>query len=452
MSELLGQLNFKKILFRGENIDQPTLEEAINHLANYLEKRIYSQSPFILLMAHTHIKTVAAYYAILKIGKIAVIVDPNSLEIELNETILDVDPCAIISLNTKNIKFDYDQEIIFRPLNKEFVVHSNLKDVCTLAYTNAEDGYSKGAMLTEKNLMSEIQAIKTTNRLNDNSVICALLPFSHLYGFVHGVLVITQAGGSGLIIELNLLQINNLISEIIQVNVSHLHTVPSVYYMLSKVPGIENMVKDIKELYSGGIQLSSFIFESFYNKTKRKIREGYGLTECSPAIAGNFQEDDPVLGSFGKPFPGCEIKILDEFGNERKAEQIGEICVKGDMVFRGYFNHENTTKIVLKDDWFYTGDLGKKDKNGYLYFCGLKKEMINTSGNKIYPKKLERLLKMHQNVLLANVFKEVSPLQGHVVGVHIKLHKTSINSQHDVKDWCYKNINNNLLPKTWHFE
>lgn len=452
MRELLKQLNFKQIFFQGKRFDQPTIEKAIDHLADYLQKNINSQSPFILFTAHNHIKTIISYYAILKAEKIAVILDPHIKSIELGEIINDVEPAAIISLNEKTITFDYSSEVVFRKHNKKFAIISDLNDVCTVAYTNAEDGFSKGAMLTEKNLLSEIYPMIKTNKLTYDSVTCALLPFSHLYGLVQGILVPTHAGASALICELNLLRITEIVHELELCQVSHLYTVPSIYYLLSKMPDIEKKFNHVKEFYSGGIQLPQFIFESFYQKTKHKIREGYGLTESTACAAYNFQESGPIVNSFGKPFPGCKIKIVDHTGNECPVNTVGEICLKGDIVFKGYFNNEAASSTVIKDGWLYTGDFGEKNKEGYFYFNGLKKGMINMAGTNVYPKKLERLIKLNQKVLTVDIYSEASILQGQTVGARIKLRETSKKSQEEIKSWCFKNINSNILPKFWSFE
>ncbi|HEY4788510.1 MAG TPA: class I adenylate-forming enzyme family protein [Bacteroidales bacterium] len=452
MKEILQSLNFQQIYFKGKVFDQITIEDAIDHLAKYFQKNVYSQSPFILFTAFNHIKTIITYYAILKAGKIAVILDPQTKSIELEEIIEDVDPCAVVSLDEKIISFDYSHEIVFRKQDKHFVINSNLKDVCTIAYTNAEDGFSKGAMLTEKNLLSEVYPMIKTNGLTEDTVTCALLPFSHLYGLVQGILVPTHAGASALINELNVLRLNEIINEIEEYKVSHLYTIPSVYYLFCKVPDIERIFLRIKEFYSGGIQLPQFILESFYQKTKHKIREGYGLTESAACAAYNYQESGPVTNSFGRAFPGCEIKIMDDCGEECPTGKIGEICLKGDIVFKGYFNHESATKTVLKNDWLYTGDYGRKDREGYFYFCGLKKKMINMAGNNVYPRKLERLIGANNNVLSVSVYSEESVLQGHTVGAIVKLKDASKKAQEELRLWCAKNINNTILPKSYLFE
>jgi long-chain acyl-CoA synthetase len=451
-NELITTLNFKQIFFRKKRFDKKYLIEAIDHLAAYLQSNIQSCSPFILMATYSHIKSVIAYYAILKAGKIPALMDPGSKSIELTEIIEEIDPAAILFLNTNEILFHYEEEIIFRKPNPGYIISSDLTDVVTLAFTNAEDGYSKAAMLTEKNLLSEVAALISTNRLNEHSVTCALLPFSHLYGLVQGLLVPTHAGSTGIIIELDILKISEIAEQIRFYNVTHLYTVPSLYYLFSKIPGIENVVRDVQEFYSGGTQLSSFIYNCFYKKTARKIREGYGMTESSPGVALDYAGDEPVVSSIGKPMPGCEISILDDNGNVCPPEEKGEICIKGDMIFKGYLNHDEATKSILKNGWLYSGDYGRMDLQGNLYFCGLKKDMINVAGNNVYPKKLERMIRINRMVSEVNIFRGESVLQGQVVGATIRLYDNSFNKQSEVKNWCYENINNILLPKIWQFE
>lgn len=448
----LLNLNFRAIYFQDHKFGKKDVVDGIEHLAAYLKTNIYSGSPFVLLASYNHIKTLIAYYAILMAGKIPAIMDPGCRSIELTETIEDIDPSAIVFLNTSTLKFNYEEEIIFRKQTPGLIISSDLKDVVTIAYTNAEDGFSKGAMLTEKNLLSEIRSLIITNKLETSSVTCALLPFSHLFGLVQGVLVPTHAGCTNLIMEMSITRITEIIQKIKDHGVTHLYTIPSLYYLMGKVPGIKEMVNGIKEFYSGGTQLTPFIFNSFYQKTDRKIREGYGLTESSPGVALNYGEEDPVMNSMGKPLPGCDIVIMNDDGTECIPNNIGEICIKGDMVFKGYFNNEQATGSVIKDGWLKTGDFGRKDLNGNIYFCGLKKNMINVAGNNVYPRKLERMMGTNRNAEKVTISGEESVLQGQIVTASIKLKDNTPAKQEEYKRWCYENINNIILPKIWNFE
>jgi long-chain acyl-CoA synthetase len=451
-SVLLSQINFRHIYFRGKIYDRKLITDAIDHLAKYLTSHMNSSSPFILLSAYNHIKTLIAYYAILKAGKIVAILDPESRSLELTEIIEDLEPSAILFLNSTTVGFDYDEEVIFRKQTKSFIIKSDLNDVCTVAYTNAEDGYPKAAMLTEKNILAEIYALVKTNKLDKNSVTCALLPFSHLYGLMQGILVPTNSGGISLISEINILKVNEILDEIKKRQITHLYTVPSLYYILGKVPGIRDYIGSVKEFYSGGTKLSGFIYDNFFLKTNHKIREGYGLTEGSPGVSLNFEEEGPNIDSIGKALPGCEIRIFNNDDTECNPDKIGEICIKGDMVFKGYFNNMKTSAAVLKNGWLHTGDYGKKDKEGFVYFTGLKKNMINVAGNNVYPHKIERLMKKNTNVSTIEIFSEDSIIQGQTVRARINLRNHSLKEQESFKKWCFNKINNVLLPKVWLFE
>jgi len=452
ISGTLLQLNFRHIYYKDIRYDKETLQAAIDHLAKYLQTHIHSSSPFILLFAYNHIKTLIAYYAILKAGKIVVIVNPECKPIELTEIIEDTDPAAILFLNNSTLKFNYDEEILFRKQNAAFIIHSNLTDVCTIMYTNAEDGYSKGAMLTEKNLLTEIKAIIENNKLDQNSVTFSLLPFSHLFGLVLGILITTHVGGIGIITELNVLKISVTIENIRQYNATHIYSVPSIYYLISKYDHAGENLKNVKMSISGGTKLSPFIFDRFYKNVRHKIYEGYGLTESSPACTFNKLGEEPKVESVGKPIANSEIKILDDKNNECEPNKVGEICIKGDLVFKGYFNHEEATKKTIIDGWLHSGDYGAKDTEGYIYFSGLKKNMINVAGNNVYPKKLERMMKTNKSVVDVKIYSENSLLQGQIVGSIIKLNDSSTKAQMEFKKWCSENITNSILPKIWLFE
>jgi long-chain acyl-CoA synthetase len=451
MKYLVEKIDFREIYFRNRTFGRLTITGAINHLSEYLKKNIFSSSPFILLSTYNHIKSVIAYYAILKAGKIAAILDPYCKNIKLTEIIEDIDPSAIIFVNSNSIGFNYEEEIIFRKPTPKFIISSDLKDVCTLVYTNAEDGYSKGAMLTENNLLAETNAIINIENLNKGNTTCALLPFHHLFGLVKGILMPTHAKCNSLIVDLDIFRIDDIANKIYKYKVTNLYSVPSLYYLLSKIEGIDTYFNSVKECVSGGSKLSEFINNSFIRNTGIQIREGYGLTESSPACTVHYQGSEIKLDSIGLPFPCCEIKILDEGGNECKTGEIGEICIRGDIVFKGYFNKERTTTTILRNGWLHSGDYGKKDKQGYIYFAGLKKNMINVGGTNVYPEELVRLMKQNKNVSDISIYSESSVLQGQIAGANIKLKDSSGKAQSDFKNWCYKNITNSILPRYWNF-
>ncbi|MCG8701603.1 MAG: AMP-binding protein, partial [Bacteroidales bacterium] len=143
---------------------------------------------------------------------------------------------------------------------------------------------------------------------------------------------------------------------------------------------------------------------------------------------------------------------LNQQENECKVDEVGEICISGDTVFKGYFNHEETTNKVLKNNCLHSGDFGYKDKNGFIYFAGLKKNMINVAGNNIYPRKLERQMNLNTNVISIKIQSEESLIQGQKAIAIIKLKNNSVKNQESFKNWCKQNLGTNSLPNKYIFE
>ena len=195
--------------------------------------------------------------------------------------------------------------------------------------------------------------------------------------------------------------------------------------------------------------MSPEIFEIFFNKTSKRLREGYGLTEASPGVTLTINDDNINPESVGKILPGCRVKIISDNGSECPVNQIGEIYVKGDNVFSGYFNDENKTCSTIDDGWLKTGDLGSVDFNGNLYFKGVKKNMFNVAGNNVYPKEVERLLKMNRQVKRIKVSAEQSAMQGDIICASVELIEPSEKKIILFKEWCIKNITNYKIPKIW---
>lgn len=453
MIKSFGDLKFQNIYFRNNTFSRFSVFRLIDNLTSYLKKNTYSDSPFIILSAFNHIKTIIAYYAILNAGKIAVIIDPKYKTFELTEIILDTDPAAIIFTNSDTLNFNYEEEIIFRNTNSKFEIHSDLAEVCTLIYTNAEDGHAKAAMLTKKNLLTEINIMRFCKVIEDNSISCTLLPFHHAFGLLEGILVPTHSESSLLIVDIDLYKFESIINEMFKYRITHFVTIPSFYYLMSKIPDIAHFLKYTNRLSSGGYKLPSLVYNTFFNNTGKKIHEGYGLTEAAPGcIMHSHLEDEIKIESIGKALPCCEIKIVDKNNNNCKINETGEICIKGDNIFKGYLNNKHITNKVLIDGWLHSGDFGTIDEEKYIYFKGLKKNMINVGGINVYPKELERLMKLNENVDYVKITNEHSLIQGQIVKANIKLKKDSKNAKEFFKKWCYENITNSKLPKIWNFE
>ena len=447
-----SDLQFSKIIFRNKFYYPSEINAAINEFVGYLNTNSkQSNSPFIYLFAANHIKTVIAYFAIIKSNRICVLVDPEIKKLELGEMKQDTPPYAMIKFEKETDTFDFQKEVVFTGNNID-IDSKEIEDVCTIAYTNAEDGFAKGAMLTKKNILSNAKAILDCDKIVTGSVCCGLVPFNHLYGLQTGVLAPLLAGESLLISDItNLKEFKKIVHSLGIYKVTNIYSIPIIYHLISKCANIDQHLSTATTIVSGGYKLHSDIFKNFLKKSNKFIRNGYGLTEASP-ICTWHRPDDPVkIESIGRAFSHCDVKILDDNGIELQTGQTAEICVKGDNVMKGYYNNPITTEKTLKNGWLHTGDLGAKDEDHYFYYTGLKKQMLNSAGNNVYPAEVERLIKQHPNVFSVKVTGKNDDFHGHYVIGTVKLKDNDLKQQAEFKKWCFENISYFKIPRVFIF-
>lgn len=441
-------LIFKKIVFNKTSYFSDRINKDIDNLATYFVQNKSSTSPFIHLFAHNHIKTIIAFFAIQRSNHICVLIDPDIKNSEHEELIQDTPPFAVVNFNKETDFFHFQSEIYLYCNKNNSNTKTQLKDVCTIVYTAAYDGFLKGAMLTYTNLFSNTNAIITCDNITKDSTCCALAPFSHLYGFQMGVLAPILSGASLIIEDIsNLKYVKTSIQNIAKYNITNIYSVPMIYYLMCKFPEINTILKSVKTFASGGYTLSKNIFKNFLQKTGKNIHNGYGLTEASPVCAWQRPDDIFKQNSVGKPFTCCEIVIRNNFEINLPIDTIGEIHVKGDNVMKGYYNHEKTTVKTILNGWLKTGDLGKIDNEGCVYITGLKKNMFNIGGRNVYPEEILRIMKQHRNIIDISFNSNISEIQGNSYTANIKLKNNNYENQELFKKHCKENMSQFKIPK-----
>ena len=303
-------------------------------------------------------------------------------------------------------------------------VKRDLEDVAVILYTSGTTGSPKGVMLTYKNILSNVKAVEKVGIASEKDSTLALLPFHHSYPLV--VSMIIPLNLQATIVFLDKLTPEDILEKLKTYKVSILIAVPRVYSLFHRrifqeinknsfTKTIFKVVKtlnyqplsrlifkkvhqvfggNIKYFVSGGSKLDLDVAKDLW-ALGFKVVEGYGLTETSPIVSFN-PPNRIKLGSVGKPIEGVEVKILD-----------GEILVKGDNVFKGYYNKPLETQNSFKDGYFMTGDLGYLDDEGYLYITGRKKEIIVLpNGKNINPEEIENHI-----LKISDIVKEVAIIQ-----------------------------------------
>jgi fatty-acyl-CoA synthase len=228
--------------------------------------------------------------------------------------------------------------------------------------------------------------------------------------------------------------------------------VPTMHHMLVKSELFRNAeFKDMKLFLSGGAPCPLEIYEA-YKQKGIAFKEGYGLTEAGP---NNFyidpSEADVKRGSVGKPMLFHNVRILKEDGSETGEDEVGELVIQGNHAFSYYWKNKNATDEALRDGWLFTGDLAKRDKDGYYYIVGRKKEMIITGGENVYPLEIEHWLCSHPSIREAAVVGIPDEKWGEVVTAFIVPEEGPALSDGEVKKYCREKLGSYKVPKNIYF-
>ncbi|WNC74247.1 AMP-binding protein [Thalassotalea psychrophila] len=298
---------------------------------------------------------------------------------------------------------------------------NSIKDTCVLQYTGGTTGVSKGACLSHENLMSN--AVQTFSRLGascqeQQEIFIAPLPLYHIYAFTINLMMLFNRGNLNVLIP-NPRDLNAFVEAMKPFKFTGISGINTLFVGLCHNPEFKTLdFSTLKLTVSGGTALTSSAVNVWKEVTGCSISEGYGLSETSPVLCLN-EPGKEVLGSVGKPVDATEIQLWDE--NDQVAEQ-GQIVARGPQVMSGYWNMaEETAKVLTKDGFFKTGDVGVRLENGEIKIVDRLKDMIIVSGFNVYPNEIEDVLTTHPKVLEAAVIGEEDDKTGEKVCAYITL-------------------------------
>ncbi|MFX0086684.1 MAG: long-chain fatty acid--CoA ligase [Candidatus Hodarchaeota archaeon] len=308
-------------------------------------------------------------------------------------------------------------------------------DIAVLMFTGGTTGTPKAAMLTHRNLVSNVEQIAAwlyPPTEKGKTVGMAPLPFYHSYGATCAM-NLTMWGASTLVCMLDPREITLMLDLLQKYQVELFAAVPTLYIAILNHPDIKNYdLSKLRLCNSGAAPLPLAVINEFEKKTKGVLSEGYGLTETSPVthsspMAPPLGKDKPLVkeGSIGLPYPDTDVLVLDiETGNKKLGvNEEGEIAIHGPQVFAGYYGKEKETKEVMREidgkRYFLTGDIGKFDEDFYFYITDRKKDMIDVGGFKAYPREIEEVLIAHPKVSNAAVIGVPHPKMGETIKVFV---------------------------------
>ena len=336
---------------------------------------------------------------------------------------------------------------------KTHVINRDLNDIFFIQYTGGTTGVSKGACLTQKNILSNLKQCEiwmlSYLKKGEEKALTAL-PLYHIFSFLVNGLVFFCSGYSSVLIA-NPRQTSSLIKTIKKQRITVGTGVNTLFKVLLESEHFRKLdFSRMKLFIAGGMSLESSVQKDWQSVTCSSLVEGYGLTEASPVVCVG-RLDQPVAGFAGYPLPSTEIRIVNEEGRELGVNQEGELEVKGPQVMKEYYKQsEETQSIFSEEGWLKTGDIAKVSVEGLLQIIDRKKDMINISGLKVYPNEVEEVLSAFHKVRESAVVagrneKGVEFARAFIVRKDKTLH------QEELISYCKKNLASYKIPKEFVF-
>ncbi|HEV3182964.1 MAG TPA: AMP-binding protein [Steroidobacteraceae bacterium] len=327
-------------------------------------------------------------------------------------------------------------------------------DLAFLQYTGGTTGVAKGAMLSHGNVATNVLQAEAWlgTRLNDfdNGVVITAIPLYHIFALQANGMLFARLGWKNVLI-INPRDLPALVRDMTKYPPNYISGVNTLFNALLHAPGFERI--DFSHLLTalgGGMAVQAAVAQRWKEATGHVLTQAWGLTETSPAACINPPGLD-FNGSIGLPISSTEIAIKDDAGKDLELGQIGELCVRGPQVMRGYWNRpDETAKVMLPGGWLRTGDVGHMDERGFVYIEDRKKDMILVSGFNVYPNEVEAVAVTCPGILEAAAIAQPDQHSGEVVALFV-VRKDPALTEREVIDCCRKSLAGYKVPKHVYF-
>lgn len=399
---------------------------------------------------------------------LAEVIDETSIQYVITTQLGDMlhfPKSVIVNLVVKYVKkmvpgFSLPAQVNFRHALKQGSKHklvpvaSDHDDLAFLQYTGGTTGVAKGAMLTNRNMIANMQQasawIKGTIEEGEEIIITAL-PLYHIFSLTANCLTFMKFGALNYLIT-NPRDMPGFVKELKNHPFSVVTGVNTLFIGLMNTPGFEQIdFSRLKLTLGGGMAVQQSVAEQWGRITGAPLLEAYGLTETSPAVCINPLNLAKFNGSIGLPLPSTEVCIQDEDGNLLAQGKTGELCVRGPQVMKGYWQSaDETAKVLSSDGWLKTGDVAKMDEQGFFRVVDRLKDMILVSGFNVYPNEVEAVIAGHEGVLEVGVVGELDETCGEIVKAVI-VRKDQALTAESVIEHCRGKLTGYKRPKIIEF-
>jgi malonyl-CoA/methylmalonyl-CoA synthetase len=419
LAQLLAQTAAKyadkpAIIFEGKVWTYRDFYDQVQHYASILDRLNIKKGDRVAVQLPKSIEFLFLHFAILSIGAIALPLNPDYRPEEICYFLTDSSSSLFVTTSDRHAKVQsaiahlselqvlFPEDLLAFPqieFLSEYAARDN--DVAMICYTSGTTGRSKGAAISHRNLITNIKDLDQAWQWRDRDVLLHVLPLFHVHGLNVATLGCLYAGATMIMFEK--FEPRRVWETITSVKCTVFMAVPTIYQRLINEWEKLEFKPDLQAMrifISGSAPLSDQQFYQFENLTGFRILERYGMTETGMNASNSIVPEHRKAKSVGVPLASVQIRIVDRNGDDVQKSEVGEVWIRGENVFQGYWGMPEKTAEAFVDGWFRTGDLGFQDPddNDRLYLVGRAKELIITGGFNVYPKEIENVLESHEFV------------------------------------------------------
>jgi len=464
------------LLLNDDKITYGDILEAADKLAAYLSANGVKKGDKVALFLRNSAEFIYTIFAVSKLGAILVPINTFLKSEELSYILEDSGSSVLIAsaihdkvVNSSKaselcdfILWEGEEAVVGKKhlhfteaLQEEASVESQsgtLEDTAVIVYTSGTTGKPKGAMLSNKNILSNADSGRRTINVKPKDRGIVFLPMFHSFTFSIGVMLPMYVGASIVIIQ-SIQPFSNIFKQTLTKRVTLFFGIPDVYNALAKakLPWYFMWFNKIRAFISGAAALQPKTLDAMAKKFKgATLLEGYGLSEASPAVCMNTFKKQKA-GSVGTALYGYEMKIVDDEMSEVHRGTIGDIIVKGDNVMQGYLDRPTATDETIVNGWLLTGDMGYMDDEGFLFIVDRRKDLIISKGINIYPREIEETIDAYAGVCASAVIGIIDEKSGEVPIVYIELSEdVDTLDEQGLKKYMREHLANYKIPKQIH--
>lgn len=457
------------IIFEDRQITYGQLDSQASRLADSMKQKGVKQGDRVALYLPNIPEFIICYMASLKIGAIAVSVNPMLKSAELEYILSDsgsVLLCTVGELlpNVKRKGYPALQHVLIcegdaqgNPTIDDWVGEASealraadldREETAVILYTSGTTGFPKGATLTHGNVVSNSWSAAHHSGYTADDRLSLFLPLFHVFG--QNYIMNGTFNACATLLLFRRFVPDEVLKFFDQHRVTLFFAVPTIFINLLNMDLSAYDLSSIRYEFSAAATMPEEISIKWKERFGRRIFEGYGLTESSPFACYNHDYCHK-FGSIGTPVENVEVKIMDEFDAEVAPGEWGEICIKGPGVMKGYWNKPEETANALRNGWLHSGDIGKKDEEGYVYIVDRVKDMINAAGFKVWPAEVEHYLYRHPAIKELAVYGIPHPEKGEAVCASIVLKEGAQATSEEIIAYCRENMAAYKIPKRVEF-